>query len=176
MIDGLKNSVVESDLVSYDYPTGSKENFAGNGFVVKERILKDTSEGVREYDSKADRRWRIVNKERRHYASGKEVGYVLGLKGATVELLAKEDGWASRRAAFARKTLWVVRDGEDRLYPAGKYVPQTRDDPEDSVLNWSKEGKSIDGEDIILFVTLGKSTRTFAIPPPAPIYYAVALQ
>lgn len=164
MIDGLKNSVVESDIVSYDYPTGSKENFAGNAFIVKEKILKNTDEGVRVYDEKADRRWRIVNGERLHYASGKAVGYVLGIKGATTELLAKEGGWASRRAAFARKSLWVVRDREegdgvereDRLYPAGKYVPQTRSDPENSVLKWSQEGKSIDGEDILLFVTLGQ--------------------
>jgi primary-amine oxidase len=162
MIDGLANSVVESDIVSFEYPTGSKENFAGNGFVAREKILKTTNEGVRDYDERADRRWSIVNPNRVHYASGKAVGYTLGIKGATIEMMAKEDSWASRRAAFARKTLWVVRDREDgsemeeRLYPSGKYVPQTRSDPEDSVLRWSQEEKSIDGEDILLFVTFGQ--------------------
>lgn len=161
MIDGLENSVVESDVVPYGYPTGSKENFAGNGFVVNERVLKSTEEGVREYEERLDRRWRIVNPKRVHYASGKAAGYALGIKGASIGMMANEDGWASRRAAFARKALWVVRDREDgseteeRLYPSGKYVPQTREDPEDSVLKWSQEGKSIDGEDILLFVTFG---------------------
>jgi len=161
MIDGLANSVLESDILPYDYPTGSKENFAGNGFIARERILKTTNEGVRDYDELTDRRWRIVNTNKVHYTSGKAVGYQLGIKGATIGMMAKEDSWASTRAGFARKTLWVVRDREDgsemeeRLYPSGKYVPQTRSDPEDSVVKWSQEGKSIDGEDILLFVTFG---------------------
>ena len=167
MIDGLLNSVVEADIVPYDFPTGSKENFAGNGFIVKEMVLKNTNEGVREYNAITDRRWSIVNAAKRHYANGKPAGYALGLKGSTVNLLAQPDSWASRRAAFARKTLWVVRDrdakdGEEdeRMYPAGKYVPQTWDTPPDSLPVWSAEDKTLENEDILVFVTIGKVPRS----------------
>lgn len=164
MVDGLGNSVMESDVVPYDFPTGSKENFAGNAFVVEDTILKVASkDGIREYDARKDRRWTIINPSRKHYSTGQHVGYTLGMKGSTVEMLAKEDSWASRRAGFARKALWVVRDresgdgeGEERNFPAGKYVPQTRGGPEDSVSRWAMEEKSIDGEDILVFATIGE--------------------
>lgn len=168
MVDGVCNSVVESDVVPLpNAPTGSAENYAGNAFVVVERTISDAKEGAREYDFEKERRWRVVNtRSERHYASGLAPGYVVGMKGAATRLLALEDGWAARRAAFAKKALWVVRDVEDsdrggtkRMWPAGKYVPQTRSEPDESVGKWviGGEGK-IDDEDILLFLTLGEQS------------------
>lgn len=126
MIDGLKNSVVESDVVPLDYPTGSAENFGGNGWTVKRTTVTNPSEGARAYSADADRKWTIVNDGRKHYASGLPVGYSIGMKGAAVNLLARDDSWIGRRATFAKKALWVVKDDEGkRVFPAGKYVPQT---------------------------------------------------
>ena len=161
MLDGLHNSVVESDIISLPHPTGSAENFAGNGFTLTDTTLKTEGEGGREWDSEKDRRWTIVNPRRKHYASGRSVGYTVGGKAAMVKLLAKEDSWAARRATFARKAMWVVRDVEDedgvgRLYPAGRYVPQTRDAPKDSVGVWATGDKSIEDTDIVIFLTPGK--------------------
>ena len=168
MVDGLHNSVIESDIIPLpNAPTGSKENFAGNAFIVVEKTISDAREGAREYDFERERRWRIVNpRANKHYSSGVAPGYVVGMKGAATRLLAREDGWAARRAAFAKKSLWVVRDmeisegdrrgGTERLWPAGKYVPQTREEPEESVGKWVNEGEGkIDDEDIVLFLTLG---------------------
>lgn len=89
------------------------------------------------------------------------------MKGAVLPLLEKPDSWIARRASFAHKQLWVVRDEEgpkgSRIFPSGKYVPQTREEPEDSVGKWVKEGNgSIENEDIVLFLTLG----TTHIPRP----------
>lgn len=58
---------------------------------------------------------------------------------------------------FATKSLWVVRDDENnpRMWPAGKYVPQTRSDPEDSVATWCSEDESLEDQDIVLFLTMG---------------------
>jgi primary-amine oxidase len=126
MVDGLHNSVIESDLVSLDSPTGSEDNFAGNGFVQDIKTLGHASEGAREYDAVRDRKWTIVNPGRKHYASGLPVGYSIALRGAATQLLAKPDSWVARRAVFATKALWVVREDEgNRMFPAGKYVPQT---------------------------------------------------
>jgi primary-amine oxidase len=170
MVDGLHNSVVESSIIPLpNAPTGSKENYAGNAFVVKERTIAHAREGARDYDFDEDRRWRIVNtRVGKHYASGRAPGYVIGMKGAATRLLAREDGWAARRAAFAKKALWVVKDvevgegtegevgGTTRMWPAGKYVPQTREEPEQSVGRWvQNDSGSLEDEDIVLFLTLG---------------------
>ena len=60
MVDGLRNSVVETDIMPFPHATGSSENFAGNAFVTKHTVLKDQTEGAREYDFNKERRWRIV--------------------------------------------------------------------------------------------------------------------
>jgi primary-amine oxidase len=128
MVDGLRNSVVESDILPMEAPTSSVDNFAGNGFYQKKTVLTSAQEhGARSYDAEVDRRWTIVNNSRKHYASGNPVGYSLDVRGAATKLLAKPDSWIAKRAVFASKTLWVVRDDGDnkRMFPAGKYVPQT---------------------------------------------------
>ena len=160
MIDGLNNSVIETDVVPLpDAPTGSDMNFAGNAFIAQETTLKRQSEGARDYDFEKDRRWRVVNPEKTHSHSGKEVGYTLGIKGAMVKMLARDDSWVTVRAPFGTKPLWVIKDIEGpkggRVWPAGKYVPQTRTTPEDSVSRWAQGEGCIDNEDILLFITMG---------------------
>lgn len=161
MLDGIHNSVVESDIVSLDAPTGSKENFAGNAFHVKERVLKDqVKDGARDFDWAAERRWKISNMNRIHDISGKPSSYQIMTKGSLLPLLSKSDSWIARRASFAHKALWVVRDDEGpkggRMWPSGKYVPQTREEPEDSVGRWVRDGQgTIDNEDIVLYLTIG---------------------
>ncbi|KDR85777.1 hypothetical protein GALMADRAFT_386616 [Galerina marginata CBS 339.88] len=166
MIDGLKNTVVESDILPLDAPTGSKENFAGNAFFSTDTPIK--VESGRAYDYAKERRWRIVNSAKQHYSSGKDVGYSVGVKGGATPMMAKPDGWASRRAAFLKNTVWVCRDveaedsGTVRMWPAGKYVPQTKEEPEDSVGSWVEGQKPVEDEDILVFVTVG----TTHIPRP----------
>lgn len=156
-IDGLSNTVIESDIVPLKSPTGSVDNWAGNGFTVEERTIKSAEEGGRCYDFSKDRRWTIVNRAKTHYASGKPVGYGLMVRGACTELLAKPDSWVGRRAIFATKSLWVVRDNneEPRMWPAGKYVAQTRENPADSVGNWCSGNDGLEDQDIVLFLTMG---------------------
>ncbi|XP_006453965.1 hypothetical protein AGABI2DRAFT_196562 [Agaricus bisporus var. bisporus H97] len=166
MIDGIKNTVIEADVEMLDAPTGSKDNFAGNGFHTKETRL--ATETGRQYDISKERRWRIVNPQRRHYSTGKEVGYSLGIKGGVISPMAKDDSWLMTRAPFVKNALWVCRDvegeenGSERVYPAGKYVPQTRETPTDSIGNWVKGENPTDGEDILVYFTVG----TTHIPRP----------
>lgn len=157
MIDGLKNTVLEADIVPLSSPTGSTDNWAGNGFTVDERVIKTAEEGGRVYDHEKDRRWTIVNREKKHYASNKPSGYGLTVRGACTQLLAKADSWVGKRAMFATKSLWVTRDDENepRMWPAGKYVPQTRTHPVDSVANWCKGDDSLEDQDLVLFLTMG---------------------
>ena len=166
MVDGLRNTVVETDIVPLPAGTGSAANFAGNAFVTQDTPLRDQAEGARAYDWAADRRWKITNPARQHHATGKDVGYAVGLKGGLTGLLARPDGWVGRRAAFTTRPVWVVREKEDakggRMWPSGKYVPQTRGEPADSVGAWVREGGSIENEDLVVFLTVG----TTHIPRP----------
>ena len=160
MVDGLHNSVVETDISPLpDAPTGSAANFAGNAFIARDTVIARQSDGGREYDWATERRWRVVNPDRVHYCSGKAAGYSIGLKGGATPLMVRPDGWVGNRATFAKKALWVVKDKEDerggRMWPAGKYVPQTRVEPEDSVRGWIKGDESIENQDILLFITFG---------------------
>lgn len=160
MFDGLHNSVVESDIIALPAPKGSKENWAGNAFTTTSHTLRFANEGGREYDFSKDRRWTVVNPNmKQHYASGRLPGYVLGYRGFAGTLLSRPDSWVSTRAGFATKSLWVVKDVENsfggRMWPAGRYVPQTRSAPEDSVENWAQGEDNIENEDIVLFATLG---------------------
>ncbi|KAF7321429.1 Amine oxidase [Mycena kentingensis (nom. inval.)] len=165
MVDGIKNTLVQQDITPSPFPTGSKENFAGNAFIATDtKILTETGLDFAPFGT--ERRWRIVNEGKQHYSTGKDVGYSLNVKSSTVQLMAAPDGWVGKRAAFATKPLWVCRDVEgskgSRLWPAGKYVPQTREAPEDSIGEWVKQGKRVENEDILAYLCIG----TTHIPRP----------
>lgn len=71
------------------------------------------------------------------------------------KLLAKPDSWVAKRAAFATKSIWTVPFVEDQLYPAGKWVPQTRITPPDSVSRWAERGDNVRNTDIVTYLTVG---------------------
>ncbi|KAG6834346.1 hypothetical protein H0H93_010308, partial [Arthromyces matolae] len=107
MVDGLRNTVIESDIVPLpEAPTGSAANFAGNAFVSQETRI--TKEAGRPYDYLKERRWKIVNSARSHYSSGSNVGYSIGLKGGATPMMARPNSWAAKRAAFLTNQLWVI--------------------------------------------------------------------
>lgn len=162
MVDGLANSVLETDVVSSPAPVGSPENFAGNAFTTKKEVLK--FEGSRDYDWAADRRWKVINPNIKHYASGEHTGYGIHVKGGSIPLFAKEGSWVANRAKFASKPLWVVKDketdkGTERMWPSGKYVPQSRGEVDGSIGKWVQGKASVENQDILLFLTIGELGR-----------------
>lgn len=175
MVDGLLNSVIETDVLPATAGYGSPENFAGNAFQIHDRVLRRANEGAREWDASADRRWRIVSAGKRHHASGQLTGYSIDVKGGATVALPHPEGWVGRRATFAHNTLWVVREKEDareggRMWPSGKFVPQAREEPADSLAVWVRNDgdAEIENEDVLVYVTVG----TTHIPRPEdwPVY------
>ncbi|KAE9395556.1 peroxisomal copper amine oxidase [Gymnopus androsaceus JB14] len=167
MVDGIKNKVIEQDIIPLSgeqSATGEDLNFAGNAFTTTETVLEN--ESGREYDFMKERRWRITNSARKHYASGKDVGYSVSLKGGITPMMARNDGWALRRAGFTKYPLWVVKDVEgpkgSRMWPARKYVPQTREQPKDSITSWVEGGLPVKDEDLLVYMTVG----TTHVPRP----------
>jgi len=169
MVDGLANSVVETDVLPTAANYRSPENYAGNSFQIHDRVLRRASEGARKWDASTDRRWRIVSSGNTHYSSGQQTGYAIGVKGGATPLLSRPEGWAGCRATFAHNTLWVVREKEDaregsRIWPSGKFVTQAREEPADSLARWLRDDgdAKIDNEDVLVYVTVG----TTHIPRP----------
>ena len=160
MVDGLSNTVTETDVIPLpNAPTGSPLNHAGNAFITRVKPITTQSEGARDYDLQLDRRWAITNPNRKHPYSGKTSGYTIMNKGTVTPLLARDDSWVAKRSGFAKKALWVVKDKEgpkgSRVWPSGKYVPQTRNIPEDSIVNWAKGDENLNGEDLLVYITIG---------------------
>ncbi|EIW52569.1 peroxisomal copper amine oxidase [Trametes versicolor FP-101664 SS1] len=160
MVDGLQNSVVETDILPLpNAPTGSAANHVGNAFIARGTPIARAADGARDYDYGTDRRWAIVNPKKVHAASKRNAGYTIMGKGAAAPLMALEGSVVAKRAAFARKQLWVVRDVEGpkggRMWPSGKYVPQTRESPEDSLPYWAKGDESLLEEDLLVYITMG---------------------
>ncbi|QRW02902.1 primary-amine oxidase [Ceratobasidium sp. AG-Ba] len=164
MVDGINNTVIESDIVPYPHAAGSPENYAGNGFVSLDKpILKASG---RDYNHETDRRWRIINASKLHYSSGLPVAYSVGVGSVARTALAAEGSWIRQRAVFCDKALWIVPEDESTLggrrWPAGRHVPQSRGYPSDSVAEWTKLQEKVEDTDILLFLTIG----TNHIPRP----------
>ncbi|PWN22731.1 peroxisomal copper amine oxidase [Microstroma glucosiphilum] len=161
-IDGPRNSVVEQEIVAKSEPTGSNENWAGNGFTTVKRVLQTAGEAVRDANPNNERSWTIVNENVKHYSSGSPVGYKL-MTASMPKLYAKQDSICAVRAPFSKHSLWTVPYEEMRLYPAGRYPVQTREVQKDSVQNWVGDGSAkVANEDIITFFTVG----TTHVPRP----------
>lgn len=159
MVDGLHNSVVETDIVSL--PFDARSNHAGNAFITQSTTITKARDGARDINYEGDRRWAIVNPKRRHPYSGKLAGYTItGLRGASVPLKTRDESIVATRAPWTRKPLWVIKDVESekggRMWPSGKYVPQTRETPEDSVTSWVQSDDTLEEEDILVYLTTGK--------------------
>lgn len=157
MVDGVNNTVIQSDVISYDNASGSHENLRGNGITVHNKTITHSS-GL-EYNQENDRLWRITNPARKHHASGEPVAYSVDISGATRNLLARHGSQIWDRVGFASKAVWVVPEDEGvrggRRWPAGRYIPLRDVPPTDSVVEWAKKEEKVDNQDILLFLTVG---------------------
>ncbi|POW09523.1 hypothetical protein PSTT_06726 [Puccinia striiformis] len=171
MIDGLKNSVVQTDIIGLSESTGSPENYLGNGFKVLVLslgfhcgfynghnltiVFLDTSEGTQthqrgaqKYDHSKGRYWSIINPNKLHYASQEPIG-------DQPPMIAKQDSMIAKRAPFAKHDFFVTPYVRHQFYPAGKFVPGGIDTPADSIENWLAVDRSIDNTDIVTYLTFG---------------------
>ncbi|KAG0150116.1 hypothetical protein CROQUDRAFT_38837 [Cronartium quercuum f. sp. fusiforme G11] len=163
MIDGVKNSVVATDVVPLSYPTGSVENYLGNGFQAVKEVLKTTAKGAQDYDHAYDRSWTIINPVNNFSSECKN----------QPKLVPKKDSMIGKRAPFTKHDLFVTPYSPDQYYPSGKHVPGTTKAPEDSLENWLKGDKNIDNEDIVIYLTYG--VNHLPTPEQFPIMSAEVL-
>ncbi|KAF7591054.1 hypothetical protein BBP40_002014 [Aspergillus hancockii] len=175
-VDGQNNTVIQSDAVPSEYPVGSPENLYGNGFYSKKTPLRTTLEGAADYCYETNRTWDIVNPNSINPSAKKPVGFKI-VNNSCPPLLAKPGSVVFKRAAFARKALWVVPYRDYELFPAGNYVCQSTgqenhsDNP--TVLDWSRRNESIENADIVCYIQFGLThfprTEDFPIMPAEPV-------
>jgi len=118
MLDGLRNSVEESDTVAEE-----RETPYGNAFKVVNRVLKTELEAQRDIDPLAARSWKVINPNVRNPVNGKPVGYQL-LPHTSVLPFARPGSSIMQRAGFTRHHLWVTPYHPAEQYPAGDYPNQ----------------------------------------------------
>lgn len=172
MIDGFKNSVVQTDVLPLPHPTGSRENYLGNGFKAHRRVLKRTSEASQKYDHSKGRFWTITNPNKLHYATKEPIGYRIICRDHP-PMLAKSDSMIAKRASFVKNDFFVTPYVPHQFYPSGKFVPGTIEKPEDSIEEWLKDDRSIENEDIVTYITFG--VNHIASPEQFPVMSAETL-
>ena len=160
-VDGVENSVREVEAESV--PTGP-ENPIGNAFRARVTPLSRESQARRDSDDRAGRVWHVVNPGRRNGLGG-EVGYrLVPLQGVST-MLAQPEARVSRRAGFARHTLWVTRHEDAERHPSGRY-PYGQTETV-GLPQWSAADRPLERSDVVLWYTAG--TTHFVRPEEWPI-------
>ncbi|GAA4547295.1 primary-amine oxidase [Amycolatopsis samaneae] len=147
-VDGVRNHVEE--LEAAPVPMG-EGNPWGNAITRRRTRLRTEHEARRVAANHLDRVWAISSAERTN-RMGRPTSYVLHPQGKPA-LLVDERSSIARRAAFARKHLWVTRYDRDELWPAGYTVNQNPGG--DGLPAYTAGDRPIDGEDVVLWHTFG---------------------
>ena len=113
--------------------------------------IASEAEAGRVVHSASARHWRIVNRSRTN-AVGEPVGYAL-MPGETVAMMAGEDASVAKRAAFARKQLWVTQYAPDEQYAAGPYPSVSSGG--DGIPAFIAGDRPLADEDVVLWYVVG---------------------
>ncbi|KAJ0333889.1 hypothetical protein COL154_010668 [Colletotrichum chrysophilum] len=175
-LDGPSNSVLQSDSLPSEAPVGSPENLYGNGFYCKNTPLRTAKEGAAVYCHETSRVWSIINPNRINPSAKKPVGYKI-INNNCPMLLAKPGSMVFKRAAFARKSLWVVPYRDYEIFPAGDYVCQSRGEENHphntTIADWVARDEPIENRDIVCYIQFGLThfprTEDFPIMPAEPV-------
>ncbi|KAB1644757.1 primary-amine oxidase [Gulosibacter chungangensis] len=147
-IDGEDNTLHEVEAVGI--PTGPL-NPRGNAFTWSNRQLKSELDAQRLANGLTGRVWEVRSAHRKNY-TGEPTAYWLIPEGKPV-LMAQPDSSVYARANFATKHLWGTQFGENEVYPAGMYPSQSSG--WQGLPTWTKDDRSLDGEDIVLWHQFG---------------------
>ncbi|MEM7080482.1 MAG: tyramine oxidase [Pseudomonadota bacterium] len=147
-VDGQRNDFVRDRIV----PTRLDESHPRRSIwtVQSERVRTEDAAKL-SIDMQAPEQWRIQNTSAKN-KMGYQTGYVL-MPSANALPQISDDDYTLRRAGFARHHLWVTPYNPDELYAAGDYPNQSKG--EDGLPTWTAANRSIDGEDLVLWYTLG---------------------
>lgn len=138
--------------ISWDGEEDSGDvNPTGVTFYADRTQLETEQEAQELIDPLKGRYWQVENPNKTNYL-GRPVGYKL-VPGENVEAGAQDESSVMERATYIDNHLWATPYREDERFPAGDYPNQHSGG--DGLPKWTEQDRSLDGEDIVLWYTLG---------------------
>jgi len=155
-VDGLRNRLVE------EHAAGESDRAFdpyGNAVLTVRTPLLTESEAQQRTDPATGRHWRVESAEHTN-RYGDPTAYRLTLPDTT-RSFCRPDSVMARRAPFIHQHLWATRADPRERFIGGQY-PNNAEPGEDGVHAWSRQNRSLDGEEIVLWAVIG----THHVPRP----------
>lgn len=130
---------------------GQGPNPTGAAFYTEKKQLETEQEAQELINSLKGRYWQVENPHKTN-ALDEPVGYKL-VPGENVEAAAQAQSSVMKRAEYIDYHLWATQYRGDEKYPAGDYPNQSPG--EEGLPEWTKQDRSLDSEDLVLWYTLG---------------------
>jgi primary-amine oxidase len=170
MIDGIKNTVVEVDVVPEE---NRKINPRGTAFYVREKVLRTEIEACRDMDLQNSRTWKIINSQKRNHTN-EPVAYSLH-PGNNVKTYSFRDSFLNKRAPWLRHHLWVTPFSPSEYFPSGDYPNQSDSiSGGPGIAHWIKQNRNIQDEDVVIWWTFGIThivrLEDFPVMPVGPLH------
>ncbi|KAI9272986.1 copper amine oxidase [Phascolomyces articulosus] len=154
MVDGINNSVAETDVIPSEHPVGHPDNMVGNGFRAVTKVFNDTDEAQGVANLEKHRSWKIINENRIHPYAKQPVGWKIH-NPSPPTLLAKPGSIVHERAIFATKNLWVTKYHREEKFPAGYHVYRSDPDHKLGIPQYIKGKKNVRNKSIVVWITFG---------------------
>ena len=168
MLDGVKNSVVETE--TFAEPEGPN-NPHSNAFYPVSRTFTTEKEAARILDFQTQRSWKIINKNSKNFVN-QPVGYKI-MPGENCLPYAHDSASVIKRAGFLKNHLYVTQYDRDELYASGKYPNQHKGG--EGLSKYIEKDRPIDDEDIVVWYTMGHHHITrpedWPVMPTAYIHF-----
>jgi primary-amine oxidase len=147
-VDGQQNTFVSERLTTERVDSG---NGRKSVWVVESTTAESEDEAKMVIDLQQPTLWRVVNPNVVG-SHGNPVSYQLESRTNAISLLSPDD-FPQRRAGFTDYHLWVTPYDPEERYAAGVYPNQSRGG--DGLPAWTREDRSIENTDVVLWYTLG---------------------
>ncbi|MFA9425125.1 primary-amine oxidase [Natronorubrum sp. A-ect3] len=126
-------------------------NPTGASFYADKTQLESESEAKELIDPLKGRYWQVEHAEKTNHVD-RPVAYKLA-PGSNVEAAVQDHSSIMERTGYIKYHLWATPYRDDERYPAGEYPNQTPGG--DGLPKWTANDRSLDGEDLVLWYTLG---------------------
>jgi len=153
MIDGIRNTVSTLDVKPVEELPGGGMNPYGQGFRLVETPLRTTTEAQTKPSPDTFRVWKISNESSIHPTTKEPVSWKL-IPTNPCKLLASPESYISKKAEFAKNSIWVTPYNENEMFPSGFYV-LNKGAARNGIGNWVKEERYIENEDVVLWHVFG---------------------
>ena len=147
-VDGPTNQFVRDRIV----PTRLDESHPRRSIwtLQSERVRRENAAQL-DIDMRQPELWRVQSSSATNQM-GYPTGYVIAPSANALPQISDDD-LTLRRAGFARHHLWVTPYHPNELYAAGDYPNQSQG--EDGLPTWTRDNRSIDGTDLVVWYSLG---------------------